>query len=661
MEDSKIIFKISYTGHITKFSASFGFSLSRRDIKNLKNAFLLPHSEKLEQYKAAIDRFIVTSRQFTKMLDHSESLYKRVPFRRDNGNKLLLDHKNQMIKNLLEAHQEESTELESFTELTEIEKKSIIKDRKLNLIKQQSEIQKERQEGKDSLENYNKSLRMKFINQQWRIYNHFFMENSAFKKIVSEILKERLEQYYSLRIIPSDFLKEEFMWLIRDKKTIIKRLREREIRFRKDLLEKIENWENNAENLFFPSIFTNSEFHIQVNRSSFEITFNHKLLYENILRFAYQYYGLDYEQKEIILSEDNEYFFKKDDSLLSKLPDFLKANNIDHLVTYSADKGSFKFHFDGMLRDLCKKTVHERVTLRPAPLSSISLKKKIIQKVKVGIPLSAIIAVIVIISFLFINIPSVKVEKYDSVRLEYTVWLSDEDENYNAFNPELDTVLWVKVIPITENDTTGLMLGLYNNLLGKKVQFDSGLIWLNKCIDQNRDGIDDNTGQIALSYGNSTDLYFNTCLMIQFKVLDIEKTAPSFYWDLNDKIFILIGGIILAVILGISVITLAGFVIAHRIRKRRSRPKLISRIERSRKYKIYRYVSLLATIPLLLLAALGIINIMTPFNEIVLASKYDHLVLLSIIMLLLSICVIYTIFFLVVSNIIYDWQQNKRK
>ena len=67
------------------------------------------------------------------------------------------------------------------------------------------------------------------------------------------------------------------------------------------------------------------------------------------------------------------------------------------------------------------------------------------------------------------------------------------------------------------------MLGLYNNLLGKGLNYDSGLIWLNKCVDQDRNGIDDNTDQPALTYGNSSDMYFNTCLMIQFRVLDIQK------------------------------------------------------------------------------------------------------------------------------------------
>ena len=94
------------------------------------------------------------------------------------------------------------------------------------------------------------------------------------------------------------------------------------------------------------------------------------------------------------------------------------------------------------------------------------------------------------------------VGKYDSVEIDYMVWESDEAETYDLLNPVFDATVWVTMIPITENDTTGLTLGLYNNLLGKGKFYESGLTWLNKCIDQNRDGIDDNTGQLALSYGN---------------------------------------------------------------------------------------------------------------------------------------------------------------
>ena len=115
------------------------------------------------------------------------------------------------------------------------------------------------------------------------------------------------------------------------------------------------------------------------------------------------------------------------------------------------------------------------------------------------------------------------IQKYDLVKIDYQIWESDVDKNYNVFNPSFDDTIWITMILITENSTSGLILGLYNNLLGNQIYFESDLIWLDKCIDQDRNGIDDITGDIALSYGNSTDQYFNTCLMIKFNVLDIQK------------------------------------------------------------------------------------------------------------------------------------------
>ncbi|MBA7517400.1 hypothetical protein ES705_09453 [subsurface metagenome] len=121
------------------------------------------------------------------------------------------------------------------------------------------------------------------------------------------------------------------------------------------------------------------------------------------------------------------------------------------------------------------------------------------------------------------NSQPIKIQKHDLVKIDYQMWESDKYKDYNILNPLFDDIIWITVIPITENSSSGLILGLYNNLLGKRKFYESDLIWVNKCIDQDRNGIDDITGDIALSYGNSTDQYFNTCLMIKFKVLDIQK------------------------------------------------------------------------------------------------------------------------------------------
>ncbi len=122
------------------------------------------------------------------------------------------------------------------------------------------------------------------------------------------------------------------------------------------------------------------------------------------------------------------------------------------------------------------------------------------------------------------NSQPIKIQKHDLVKIDYQMWESDKYRDHDILNPLFDDIIWITVIPITENSSSGLILGLYNNLVGKKKFYESELIWLDKCIDQDRNGIDDITGDVALSYGNSTDQYFNTCLMIKFKVLDIQKT-----------------------------------------------------------------------------------------------------------------------------------------
>ncbi len=165
---------------------------------------------------------------------------------------------------------------------------------------------------------------------------------------------------------------------------------------------------------------------------------------------------------------------------------------------------------------------------------STSIKKKLIKKQKrfgISLPyktkkiikVSSIIVLIIgliVLGVFFSKPTSILIKKYDLVTLDYQMWASDYTQDYDPLNPLIDETIVVRIIPITEQND-GLILGLYSNLIGKAQYYESGLIWLEKCVDQNRDGIDDNTGEAALSYGNSTDQYFGMNLMIQFKILDI--------------------------------------------------------------------------------------------------------------------------------------------
>jgi len=161
--------------------------------------------------------------------------------------------------------------------------------------------------------------------------------------------------------------------------------------------------------------------------------------------------------------------------------------------------------------------------------NSLTKSKSIIKnmrKPKKRMLIISLVVVSVILGFTMseiFNSQPIKIQKHDLVKINYQMWESDKYRDYDNLNPLFDDIIWITVIPITESPSSGLILGLYNNLLGKKKFYESDFIWLDKCIDQDRDGIDDITGDIALSYGNSTDQYFNTCLMIKFKVFDIQK------------------------------------------------------------------------------------------------------------------------------------------
>ena len=131
-------------------------------------------------------------------------------------------------------------------------------------------------------------------------------------------------------------------------------------------------------------------------------------------------------------------------------------------------------------------------------------------------------AIIIIFILFQFNPTSNRVQKHDLVEIDYQIWESDKYKNYNPLYLLQDQVVLLNVIPITDDPERGLILGLYDNLIGKEKYYESGLIFLNKCIDQNRDGIDDNTGEHALSFGNGTDQYFGMYLLIHFKILSIK-------------------------------------------------------------------------------------------------------------------------------------------
>ena len=265
---------------------------------------------------------------------------------------------------------------------------------------------------------------------------------------------------------------------------------------------------------------------------------------------------------------------------------------------------------------------------------------------KTIIPVIVICLIFVSLIMIFSNDTN-NIEKYDDVKIEYTVWLSDEDEDYNPLNPILDTTIWVTMIPITENSTSGLILGLYNNLIKKELYFESELIWLNRCIDQNRDGIDDVTGNLALTYGNSSDLYFNTCLMIQFKVLDIMKGSGTpidwsgfiqFFQLLSDKLLFNIK-IIFPVLFLLSTILLTfmvDFILRHPI-------KIEGRAVLRGVFKYGLMIGVVYVIPYIIF---GMVNLtLTPEELSLLKTRYNFFTPLIIFFIIIS-CIIFIIVYL---------------
>lgn len=123
------------------------------------------------------------------------------------------------------------------------------------------------------------------------------------------------------------------------------------------------------------------------------------------------------------------------------------------------------------------------------------------------------------------------IEKNDRVLMSYQVYTS-EDAWYN----ESDLVIsvsteWVNVISRYDGNITGdLVLGLYNEIIGKSAPFSNAIL-LSACVDNNKDEYHDPSESgdnpiYALSYGiESLDgvLLFNKSIVIEYTIHSIQK------------------------------------------------------------------------------------------------------------------------------------------
>ncbi|MHA1293964.1 MAG: hypothetical protein ACTSQJ_15015 [Promethearchaeota archaeon] len=137
------------------------------------------------------------------------------------------------------------------------------------------------------------------------------------------------------------------------------------------------------------------------------------------------------------------------------------------------------------------------------------------------------VIVIIVVLFLFVfNEEATRISDGDEVKLDYDVYTLD-DYNNNKDPTIHKTNKWVNVCSRYDDDcNNGLILGFYKELLGKK-EGDSSTVYLDACIDKDKDGDDDNTGDDAESYGFPDDELFDEDIVIWYKVIKINKTSSS--------------------------------------------------------------------------------------------------------------------------------------
>ncbi|MFX1481035.1 MAG: hypothetical protein ACFFCI_23385 [Promethearchaeota archaeon] len=511
-----------------------------------------------------VNSFIKKRREFFHLLDKSEQKYNKIHFAQAIQNfPDELKRKEELLKNYLRKfdEKEELKKLDSFGGLTIQERVRKVKNQKDAIKKEYSQVKAQLAQYRDPNLIQNKRLRQEFITSQWSSYESFFTENPEFKAEIKSLLSEYLtaELQYSAEEVNEllQDLKSNLLTLLSIKKKLINQLKIKERELRKRLFQAnkdkstfdFEEKKSQKISLYnlFAYILVQSDFKVTEDKTSLILSFNLEQYYANFFEQLSQY-----SKQQLKLGKkleiDGSHFLLTDfsRSLLKQINMKLRQFN-ENILIYEqrGEKMGVKLNFQQIIEPFIEDFSHQLPSrLRKRVIPKISTRRAIRDRyhLKTVIPVIALI-IISIIFFAVFSIPDDKryvVQRHDSVELNYTAWVSNKSREYDVINPIVDTILWVEMIPITENDTTGLMLGLYNNLLDKNLYYESDLIWLDRCIDENRDGIDDITNKTALTYGNSSDQYFNTPLIIKFKILDIEKAPPTaqqgFVFDREEAI-----------------------------------------------------------------------------------------------------------------------------
>ncbi|KKN18006.1 hypothetical protein LCGC14_0960100 [marine sediment metagenome] len=683
--------KSIFTSNLDTFHLASDFILTKREVKGLKNLFMKKRDlkkEKVRAYQGVIYKYKRNLISFKALLQKSGNRYSRLPFKvTDKKLEEQIYFKSTTLKRHLQQYKikEELKKMTLFTSMTKPEKLLEIRETQRDLTKVQYELEDGMQKNKKEIEKYNEKVIRTFIDAEWPDYDKFFKDQPMFFKILIEVVESYLEEKFVLRIkdLSSYSLIEDLLLVIIERRNFIKKLKEKAIQFKNELLAKIESW--NIDYLPFSGIFYKSGINIQTDGSDINFSLDVRQAYKNVFKTLSKRYGKKYRLKVPITFDKEGYLITKfySTDFMIGIISLLKNSNLEIEKDYTKficykkinGKACLKIEFEDLAHILIKKYTSQREVIQEPALLPKKVKEnhhyikrlrksQKLQKIhpKISIPIIATF-LLVIFSFFFYNssIQIPRVEKYDSVKIDYIGWESDEDENYNLLNPIIDITVWVLMVPITENGSTGLVMGLYNNLLNKQQFYDSGLVWLNKCIDQNRDGVDDNTGRPALTYGNSTDQYFNTSLIIQFRILNIQKMSqqpapPNPIYNILLNIFTIISLIIVCV--GLVVVAVS-YGVKRKEKKEHSPILSSSKIHYSRKTNLMKYGGLFLYLLGVTGTGLAIINISSPLPQIYLVSKFNPIIYPVLIALLLLVFSVFIPIYFFLFRAVHNYLQKK--
>ncbi len=692
MSQQKSTFKENYNNGELTLRGDFSGILGKKDLQNFKKDL---YKILIEIHHTKLRRFENSWRRFNSLLKRSERLYKKLPtsIKVEGINSLLVSEKK--IAKFIDTYQREELSEDPVGILkTATKKREGIKDEISNRRKEQvSQI---------------KSLKIKFISDQWNKYEVFFNEDLSFRNEVNKVIRE----YFKIKPTFHFEIKNNLIKVIKIRKHIIEIFKKKIEDERIKLLDNIQNPEKLKPDLHkysfvdcFVYILFNSDLKVETEIEKFSIKLDINKFYNNFFRVfsrSNKLYDITREELEF----DKNYFapsclridtiynlkklFDKEHGILSfKEVRTKKIVNIEldpkhikksRIKAEEQKTPIFKKHESEVLIKLdIQKIVSVLIKKLYSPEQEGSMERnlreikkdrgfserfKILVKnhrKKFVVPVVLFLIVFMIVYGAFLLRPvSSKVQKYDSVKIDYTAWESDENENYNELNPLLDTTLWVTMVPITENDTTGLILGLYNTLIGKKLFFKSDLTWLNRCIDQNRDGIDDITGAVALTYGNFMDLYFNTCLMIQLKVLGIQKPELS-QSDIDTTIWRITFTVLGFLAITITAIVLIVMIIILAKKRLDVHREAFPKTQLSHNENLVKYGLLVGGIISIPFIVLGIINLRFPLSDFDLIIQYYPDTILLFVIWIIFILLLFILGYLFIFSQIKGKRKKKIK